>query len=338
LRFDRICRHPLPVPVPASRIHSVHVRLSLVLPYGVSGRVGVIAAPANAAACAAAAASADQDEEEDTDHDANALAGGHCWRAPPWPVVGDASESSLSPSSSPFSSSVARRVGSVSTLARRDDGRVQTVRLSFHAPGDGESAPELLEAAYHVRLELELPPPPARPPGWREATFYPRARVSVLAYDGADRSLSKAHAALSRAGALPAFPRVRGGSEATDPPPGLLSDLLLANCRLLRRRLELAASASRGSGTEPASGAAAAAAAAADLLGSEVLSVFGRVGVDVTEPALRAVEELLAVNRRRHGEHWDRVRAEADEMERRRKRKRRRQEEEQGRPLPAARR
>jgi hypothetical protein len=303
----------------------------------VSGRVGVIAAPARAAACAAA--SADQDEEEEgNDHDANALAGGHCWRAPPWPVAGDASESSPPPSSS--SSAVARRVGSVSTLARRDDGRVQTVRLSFPAPGDRESAPELLEAAYHVRLELELPPPPARPPGWREVTFYPRARVSVLAFDGADGSLSKAHAALTRAGALPAFPQVRGGSEATDPPPGLLSDLLLANCRLLRRRLELAASAaaSRASGTEPASGAAAAAAAAAaaDLLGSEVLSVFERIGAGATDPALRAVEELLAVNRRRHGEHWDRVRAEADEMERRRKRKRRRQEEEQGRPLPAA--
>jgi hypothetical protein len=217
-------------------------------------------------------------------------------------------------------------VGSVSPLLIHDESRVRTLRLSFPAinpeyvpgPGGGD------DATYHVWFELAA---------LRESILIPNAHVSVLVFDDADRSLARGHTALARAGALPPTPSIRGGSEETAPPrPGLLGDLLLANCRLLRRHLDFVAAASTGSGTASAGaspriqGSAAAAEAAVGpsqgLLGSEILSVFERIGVDVTEPALRAVEELILVNRKRHAEHWARARVQADEQELRRKRRR----------------
>jgi hypothetical protein len=264
------------------------------------------------------AAAIDREEADDGAGDYAML---NCWQAPPWRVGGDASGSSPS-------SPRARRVGYASPLPTpRRDGSDQTVRLSFPAP-DPESAPGpggWDDATYHLWLELELLSPPRS--GWLP-TLWLRAEVSLLVLDDADHSLVRGHAALARAGAIPHFSwDTYSSSPWTGPPPrGLLGDLILASCRLLRRHLELVAAPASSAGPSPRIQGSAAAAGAPlgapyAIAGSEILSVFERIGVDVTEPALRAAEELLVVYRKRHANHWAQRQAVEDEKKRRRKRK-----------------
>jgi hypothetical protein len=101
-------------------------------------------------------------------------------------------------------------------------------------------------------------------------------------------------------------------------PSSLLAELLLANCQQLRRHLALLSKEGEAGGAAPDSRTASTATShpAAELLGCEIFSVFEDIGLDVTEPALRAVEELIAANRKRNAEHWVRIRAEEEEQER----------------------
>jgi hypothetical protein len=143
--------------------------------------------------------------------------------------------------------------------------------------------------------------------------------MSYLIYDDQERSLSKCHAALSRAWALPplfhadyrsANPRPPGWAlHAAGRPPPLFSALLAASCRLLRRQLESGEVGDGGKENEnPAatlpsasdSSSAKRAGAPEVAAASEMSQIFEAAGVAVTGPSLRAVEELLAENAKRH--------------------------------------
>jgi hypothetical protein len=102
----------------------------------------------------------------------------------------------------------------------------------------------------------------------------------------------------------------------------MLTQLLAASCRLLRRQLENGAGEAILPSAIPSGRKAGAAEAAPELVaGSEMSRIFEAAGVAITEPSLRAVEDLVAVSARRHDDHRARmagVDAAADEEEGRR--------------------
>jgi hypothetical protein len=94
---------------------------------------------------------------------------------------------------------------------------------------------------------------------------------------------------------------------------GFFAQLLLAACRLLRRRLDLLSTddegdhepkgaASAADGTTASPGVSSRRPGEAIMLGSELITIFEGIGLDATEPSLRAIEELIEESSKRHEE------------------------------------
>jgi hypothetical protein len=327
--FARLGPLPLSFPVPANKIHSVRVQLEWIdwAGDGIAGRVSVVAAPPPETS-GDGAGGGDSGDPSDM-IDGGALSS----RVPPWQR-----------------SCGTRKVCESSLLV----GEQPRAVLSFPAPRREES--------YHLWFEFaEGPVPAARISRWADVpgaappTRYLRSlnftegEVSVLIFDDPERSLSKCHSALSKAGALTPLPPAGSGADGPpahglitarstfavpaqrparpQPPPVFLTRLLVASCRILRRQLDTPRSGTGGDGRESPGATLASEdefsssqkAAAPELAaGSEISQIFEAAGVAFTAPSLRAVEELVEENVKRHDERRarsDRIRLEAGQQQ-----------------------